>query len=167
MSPSDSRVRRTGVMHSAEPLTATPPWPPRTWVSQVPGCSVSARCPLTPRGARSLHTLVASRPVLASPSLAGWPLPLRNGAETGSLTLRLTDSRPEASTKTIAPPAARFATGKRAIPRTRTFHLARSSRLLLTHQRADRGNGRSVAKYVDEFWEQGSKSSMANWVNSN
>ena len=80
------------VVDNSLPLTI------RSRASQVPGCSFSTRCPLTPRGARSLHTLVASRPVLASPLLAGWPLPLLNGAETGSLALRLMDSLPEAST---------------------------------------------------------------------
>jgi hypothetical protein len=105
MSPSDSHARRHGVMNSAGRLSATVPWPTRTWVSQVPGCSVSARRPLTPRGAQSLHTLVASRPVLASPSLAGWPLPLLNGAETGSLALRLTDLPSEAATNgSLRPP---------------------------------------------------------------
>jgi len=44
-----------------------------------------------------LHALIASRLMLASPLLAGWPLPLRNGAETGSLSLRLTELRSEAS----------------------------------------------------------------------
>jgi hypothetical protein len=80
------------------------PSPTRRRVSQVPGSSVSIRRPLTPRGARSPHTLVASRSMLASPSLAGWPLPLLNGAEPGSLALRLTDSPPEASTIGLLPP---------------------------------------------------------------
>ena len=48
----------------------------------------------------------------ASPSLAGWPLPLLNGAEPGSLALRLTSSPSEASTDRITPPAARSATGR-------------------------------------------------------
>ena len=38
------------------------------------GCSVDARCPLSPRRARRLHILISSPPVLASPSSAGWPL---------------------------------------------------------------------------------------------
>ena len=70
-----------------------------------------------------LHTLVASQPVLASPSLAGWPLPLLNGAETGSLTLRLMDSLPEASTDWIAPTIARYATGNEQFPGQALFIL--------------------------------------------
>src|SRR2546426_12646390 len=54
-------------------------------VSQVPGGSFRARCLLPPRGVRSVHVIVASRPMLASPSLAGWPLPCkRNEAEPSS-----------------------------------------------------------------------------------
>ena len=98
MNPSDSRIRRTSVMSSDGSLSATAQSPIRTRVSQVPGSSLFARRPLTPRGARSLHMLVASRSMLASSSLAGWPLPLLNGAELGSLALRLTNSPSEAST---------------------------------------------------------------------
>ncbi len=66
---------------------------PLSRVSQVPGCSVDARCPQSPRAARRLHTPVASPPVrgfalserLATTSLC-------HEAESGSLTLRLTSS---------------------------------------------------------------------------
>src|SRR6266516_223788 len=54
-------------------------------VSQVPGCSFGARCLLPPRGVRLVHWVVASQAMLASPSLAGWPLPSkRNEAEPSS-----------------------------------------------------------------------------------
>jgi len=89
MNPSDSRIRRRGRYVFRRGVVGDAQSPTRMRVSQVPESSVSARCPLTPRGAWSLHLLVASWSVLASPSLAGWPLPLRNGAVLGSLALRL------------------------------------------------------------------------------
>jgi hypothetical protein len=46
----------------------------------------------------------------ASPHLAGWPLPLRNEAETVLLALRLTGLLFGASSQRIAPPHARLAT---------------------------------------------------------
>ncbi|MCW5556075.1 MAG: hypothetical protein KIS67_28450 [Verrucomicrobiae bacterium] len=61
--------------------------PPRTpnRVSQVPAGSFRARCLLSPRGVRSVRRVVASRPMLASPFPAGWPLPLLcNEAEPSS-----------------------------------------------------------------------------------
>ena len=54
-------------------------------VSQVPGSSFGARCLLPPRRVRLVLWVVASQAMLASPSLAGWPLPSkRNEAEPSS-----------------------------------------------------------------------------------
>ena len=54
-------------------------------VSQVPGCSFGARCLLPPRGVRLVLWVVASQAMLASPPVAGWPLPSkRNEAEPSS-----------------------------------------------------------------------------------
>jgi len=54
-------------------------------VSQVPGTSLGARCLLPPRGVRLVLWVVASQAMLASPPLAGWPLPSkRNEAEPSS-----------------------------------------------------------------------------------
>ena len=73
--------------------------------------SIAARHPLSPRGAGSMPMSVASRPVLASSSLADWPLPLScNEAGTGSLALRLTASPSEASNASLLSTPARSAT---------------------------------------------------------
>ncbi len=54
-------------------------------VSQVPDGSFRARCLLSPRGVRSVPTVNSSRPMLASPFPAGWPLPITcNEAEPSS-----------------------------------------------------------------------------------
>src|SRR5437762_11980496 len=54
-------------------------------VSQVPSCSVCARCLLSPRRVRPLHLVDAAGPMLASPLLEGWPLSSKfNEAETSS-----------------------------------------------------------------------------------
>jgi hypothetical protein len=42
-------------------------------VSQVPGCSVRARRLLSPRRILPVHSIIPSRPVLASPLSTGWP----------------------------------------------------------------------------------------------
>jgi hypothetical protein len=58
-----------------------------------------------------------------------------NEAETGSLALRLTSSPSRASTTRLpAPPPSRLH-GERAIAMVSTFHLTRSTRLSLTHQK--------------------------------
>src|SRR5215218_9456718 len=55
--------------------------------------SLGTRCPLSPRRAGQVHMPVSSLTVLASPSLAGWPLSsLLFEAEPGSLSLRLAPS---------------------------------------------------------------------------
>ena len=52
---------------------------------QVPAGSFNARCLLSPRGVQSVPVVVASRPVMASPNSAGWPLPFKcNEAEPSS-----------------------------------------------------------------------------------
>jgi hypothetical protein len=54
-------------------------------VSQVPAGSFCARCLLSPRRVWPVRTVVASRPVLASPHPGGWPLSvLCNEAESSS-----------------------------------------------------------------------------------
>ncbi len=72
MSPSDSAIRpRPGLWLPLEGCLSTP-----DRVSQVPDGSVRARCLLSPRGVRRVHRVESSSPVLASPSSAGWPLPV-------------------------------------------------------------------------------------------
>ena len=92
------------VEQATHPVTPSP-----CRVSQVPGCSVDARCPQPPRAARRLHPPVASPPVRGfafSGRLA--TTELRNEAESGSLTLRLTPSPKrgftEPVTRTRCPP---------------------------------------------------------------
>src|SRR6266436_2435550 len=53
--------------------------------SQVPVCSVCARCLLSPRRVQPLRLVRASGPMLASPLLKGWPLSFSfNEAESSS-----------------------------------------------------------------------------------
>ena len=75
------------------------------------------------------------RRLRASSNLADWPLPLlRNGAESGSLSLRLTRSLPGAP----PPGSLRTTSGSlpvvRAIDRATSFQITRSTRLCLAHQ---------------------------------
>ena len=99
MSLSDSRSDLHNVMDSAATLSCE--FTNRrssNRVSQVPDCSVGARCLQPPREAAMLHLLVTSHHVLASPSLEGWPpQTLRNEAESSSLALRLTPAHQRAS----------------------------------------------------------------------
>ena len=112
MSPSDSLQSQKTVIDSHRLLagryTSSSIQPPSR-VSQVPDCSVDARCPQPPRAARRLHTPVAS------PSIRGFAFSgrlatteLRNEAESGSLALRLTSSPKrgftEPVTRTRCPP---------------------------------------------------------------
>ena len=95
MTPSDSRPGRPAVMHSRRRCpSVTPDAGPPGRVSQVP--RLICRHPPSPTtpGSPTAALLVASRSVLASPLLAGWPLSTCcNEAESGSLALRLTSSR--------------------------------------------------------------------------
>jgi hypothetical protein len=59
--PSDSRTDRPAVIYSRLTLTFGLHRQSPVRVSQVPDCSVDARCPLSPRIARPLHMFVASR----------------------------------------------------------------------------------------------------------
>ena len=68
MNPSDSRMDRPAVIYSRLTLTSGLRRRSSARVSQVSDCSVDARCPLSPRGARPLHRFVASR------SMAGFTL---------------------------------------------------------------------------------------------
>ena len=121
---------------------------PEVWLTHCPsgpprflGCSVDARRPLSPRRAERLPFLVSSPSVLASSSLADWPLSfLCNEAEPGSLTLRLTPLSPEASPRRITPPCARLTTCLRGIHMADSFQSARTARLILAHQRTQRLN---------------------------
>jgi len=80
-------------------------------ISQVPDRSLCTRRLLPPGRAERLHAPVTSSLVLASPSLAGWPLPsLRFEAQRSSLALRLTQCAFQGFATTIARSNARSAT---------------------------------------------------------
>src|SRR6266487_2625816 len=82
MSPSDTAIRPRRRLWL--PVRGFPRWIPNR-VSQVPGGSFCACCLLSPWGVWSVRLIVASRPVLALPNPAGWPLPFkRNEAESSS-----------------------------------------------------------------------------------
>ena len=82
MSPSDTAIRPRCRLWL--PVRGCPSRTPNQ-VSQVPVGSFRARCLLSPRGVRSVRVVVASRPMLASPHSAGWPLPFKcNEAEPSS-----------------------------------------------------------------------------------
>src|ERR1035438_271405 len=82
MSPSDTAIRPRQRLWL--PVRGCPRKTPNR-VSQVPAGSFRARCLLSPRGVRSVPVVVASRPMLASPNPAGWPLPFMcNEAEPSS-----------------------------------------------------------------------------------
>jgi hypothetical protein len=115
---------------------------PPARVSQVPDCSVDARCPLSPRGARPLHMFVASRSMVRLHLFwrAGHSQ-LRHEAETGSLALRLASLPSGASDGGLLrrPPGQLH--GERTTSTVSTFQLTRAIRLHLTHQK-----GATVAK---------------------
>ena len=104
--------------------------------SQVPDWSVGARCPQSPRRAGTLHLLVASRSVMASPLSEGWPLGLRNEAESGSR-LRITADTFAArrASTTGCPSAAPSATWRTSTYHGKFLSFYRSTRLRLGHQR--------------------------------
>ena len=82
MSPSDTAIRPRQRLWL--PVRGCPRKTPNR-VSQVPAGSFRARGLLSPRGVRSVRLVVASRPMLASPHPAGWPLPsMCNEAEPSS-----------------------------------------------------------------------------------
>ncbi len=95
MSPSDSLQSQKTVIDSRRLLANryASSVRPLGRVSQVPGCSVDARCPQPPRAARRLHTPVAS-PTVRGFAFSGRlaTAKLCHEAESGSLTLRLTSS---------------------------------------------------------------------------
>ena len=82
----------------------------RSRISQVPRRSFDARRPLPPRVAHPLQMLVASR-MVSGFNIFGrlTTTTLRNEAETGSLTLRLTSSPSRASADEVARAAAELA----------------------------------------------------------
>jgi hypothetical protein len=103
------------------------------------GRSVPARCPLSPRKARRLPSPVTS------PSAAGFSISGRlatfikcNEADAGSLALRLAGSLPGASPAGLLRPTSGSLPVERAIDRVTSFHVTRSTRLVLAHQRAQR-----------------------------
>lgn len=82
MRPSDAATRPRRRLWL--PARGCPRWTPAR-ASQVPDGSFRARCLLSPRGVRSVLLIEASRPMLASPNPAGWPLPVScNEAEPSS-----------------------------------------------------------------------------------
>jgi hypothetical protein len=99
--------------------------------------SLGTRCPLPPRRARRVHMPVASPPILASPSLKGWPLSsLRFEAESGSLSLRLAPC----ALQGFRAPVARLTLPaqlhvSQAFHMVNSFQFTREVRLSLTHQR--------------------------------
>ncbi len=111
MSPSDSLRSQKTVIDSRRLLANryVSSVRPLSRVSQVSGCSVDARRPQPPRAARRLHTPVAS-PLACGFAFSGRlaATELRNEAESGSLTLRLTSSPKrgftEPVTRTRCPP---------------------------------------------------------------
>jgi hypothetical protein len=98
-------------------------------VSQVPCRSFDARCPVSPRGVRPLHLLVASRPISGFDISGRLATPIRVTRPKGSLALRLTSSRSQAPTKELPPPPLGPLHGERAIPMVSTSQLTRSAKL--------------------------------------
>ena len=92
--------------------------PKTSWLGPLPAGpprfldqSVSTRRPLSPRGARQLHTSVASLPTMGFTYPGRMATPRKfNEAETGSLALRLALSPHEASPDRVTPSHARSAT---------------------------------------------------------
>ena len=83
-----------------------------------------------------------SSPLLASPSLAGWPLSSeRFEAYKSSRGLRLASSRHEASTARLLDTAARFATCVIGSSHGDSLQCTREVRLDLTHQRTQGTQG--------------------------
>jgi len=133
MSPSDSLQSQKTVIDSHRLLADryTSSVRPLSRVSQVPDCSIDARCPQSPRAARWLHTPVTSPPVRGfaqSERLA--TTKLCHEAESGSLTLRLTSSPKTGLHRAGYPdtmPA--WLHGQQAITMISSFQLTRTIRL--------------------------------------
>ena len=136
MSLSRSRSGRRTVMDSRVALN----WDSSNRVSQVPVCSVGARCPQSPREVVTLQLLVTSRHVLASPVSEGWPPrnSLTRPNRVHAYALRLTPLHQEASTSELLLPPLPQLHGERALTMVSTFQLTRSARLGLAHQRKQR-----------------------------
>ena len=118
MSPSDSLQSQKTVIDSHRLLagryTSSSIQPPSR-VSQVPDCSVDARCPQPPRAARRLHLPVASPPV------RGFAF-----AKTGLHRAGYPNTMPA------------WLHGQQAMTMVSSFHLTRTIRLTLAHQRTRR-----------------------------
>ena len=94
-----------------------------------------ACCPVSPRGTRPLHMLVASRAASGFTTLERLAIPIVvfRGRK-GSLALRLTSSRSRApTTRSPQSPPSRLH-GERASAMVSTFQLTRSTELCLTHR---------------------------------
>jgi hypothetical protein len=144
MNPSDSRPSRAAVMYSRRPLAAFLRKPPLGRVSQVPDGSFGARRPLSPRGTRSPHMLVASRPMSGFALFGGLAVPrLCNEAETGSLALRLTPSPSGVSHLGSLRRTPGWHHVERAIHMFSSFQLKRPFRLDLTHRKNTEGHRRT------------------------
>src|SRR5262249_55193290 len=105
-----------------------------TRVSQVPDRSFDARHPVSPRGTRPLHLLVASRAASGFALSGRLAIPIGVTRPKGSLALRLTSSpsQPPATGSPRAPLSRLH--GERASPMVSTFQLTRSTKLHLTHR---------------------------------
>lgn len=124
MSPSDSAIRPH--LRLWLPAVGSPALRSRTpnRASQVPCGSFRARCLLSPRGVRSVHGIDSSRPMLASPVPAGWPLPVScNEAELSSR---------DATARALAFPS--FNGLDRSLPLKGRLHDSRSSIMINTFQ---------------------------------
>jgi hypothetical protein len=138
MGLSDSRFGHRPVMDFRTALS----WDSPKRVSQVSDGSVGARRPQLPRRAVTLHLLVASRHVWASPSPVGWPpgMSVTRPDRVHAEALRLTPLPQGAPTAGLLQTSPRWLHGERALTMASTFQLTRSARLSLAHRR-HRGHG--------------------------
>jgi hypothetical protein len=153
MSLSDSRSDRRTVIDSRAALS----WDSSNRVSQVPDCSVGARCPQSPREVATLQWLVASRHVLASPVSEGWPprTSLTRPNRVHAFALRLTPLHQEASTSELLLPPLLQLHSERALTMVSSFQLTRTARLRLAHG-GNRGNGDLLPSHHFRFRFYGS-----------
>ena len=135
--PSDSCTGTKAVIYSrGRARKALASLPPPAQVSQVPDGSVDARCPLSPRGARPLHVLVASRSVSGftfSGRLAT-PICVTRPKWVHACALRLTSLSSRASHPGSPRRTPSRLHGERAIPMVNTFQLTRPAKLGLAHR---------------------------------
>ncbi len=142
MSPSDSRPGRSAVINSHSPLVQTQALSlghPDGSLRFLVDLSTPAALNHPGESGRCKCSLLHGR-FRASPLLEGWPLPISfNEAESGSLALRLTSSRLQASVVGSPPSPLDRLHGERAITMVSTFQLTRSTTSLI-HQKENQGN---------------------------